>query len=131
MKTVHSASQAETSTSRHSWGTLTWLASRDLQNTDHTAMAYVVIEKGQQNPRHRHNACAELLHLIRGELDHTVGDEHFHLSSGDTINIPAGVFHNAVNTGGEDAHMIVVYSTAERDFELESDYLQRMADTNA
>ena len=41
------------------------------------------------------------------------------MQSGDTISVPAGVFHNGTNGGAEDAEMIIAYSTAERDFVLE------------
>jgi quercetin dioxygenase-like cupin family protein len=41
------------------------------------------------------------------------------MEPGDVLHIPAGVYHNAVSIGDADADMIVVYSTGERDFELE------------
>lgn len=119
MKHVHSASEATESAGQHTWGSLRWLAGSELGNSDKLAMAYVVIKQDHANPRHRHNTCEEVLYLISGALDHSVGEQHYNLKAGDTIVIPAGVFHNAVNTGEEDAHMVVVYSAAERDFELE------------
>lgn len=119
MKPVFSTTEAQNNTSNYPWGTLTWLASSDLDNTNHTAMAYVVIAKDQKNPRHRHVTCEELLHLLKGKLVHSIGDETYELTAGDTITIPAGAYHNAINTGDEDAHMVVVYSSAQRDFELE------------
>lgn len=128
MKTVLTAEESAATTGQHRWGTLSWLASAELQNTAHTAMAYVVIRQGQQNPRHRHNTCEELLHLLQGQLTHSVGDETHTLTAGDTITIPAGAFHHAVNIGDEDAHMIVVYATAARDFELEADVLAKGSD---
>jgi len=130
MNILHTAQQAQSVTSEHKWGTLAWLSSDQIGNTAKTAMAYVVICGGQANPRHRHNTCDELLYLISGKLTHSVGNQQYEISTGDTIAIPAGQFHNAINNGEEDAHMIVVYSTATRDFELESDEL-KATDNNA
>lgn len=120
MKHVHPASEAIETAGQHDWGSLRWLAGKAVGNSDKLAMAYVVIKQAEHNPRHRHNTCDEVLYLISGTLDHSLGDEHFRLEAGDTLTVPAGVFHNAVNVGTEDAHMIVVYSSPERDFELEA-----------
>ena len=60
-----------------------------------------------------------MLYLLRGTITHTLGDETFTMQAGDTISIPAGVFHNGINDGDEDAEMIVAYDTATRDFVLE------------
>jgi quercetin dioxygenase-like cupin family protein len=58
--------------------------------------------------------------VLSGRLRHTVGDGAVTLEAGDTLGIPPGEFHNAVNIGQEDADVIVAYSTGERDFELEA-----------
>ena len=109
------ATRAETS-----WGSLRWLASREIGNVQDLTLGRVVIRRGQQNPRHCHRTCEEVLYLLSGRLEHTVGDETVALGPGDTLAIPAGVFHNARSVGDEDADMIVAYSSGERDFVLEA-----------
>jgi quercetin dioxygenase-like cupin family protein len=52
---------------------------------------------------------------------HSLGNETFTLSAGDTITIPAGVFHDAKCISDEDADTIVAYSEGIRQFEKESD----------
>lgn len=101
------------------WGDLTWLASALLGNAKGLTLGRVVIKKGESNPRHCHRNCEEVLYLLSGRLKHTVGDAAVRLDPGDTLTIPAGVFHNATSIGDVDADMIVAYSSAERDFELE------------
>lgn len=101
------------------WGTLNWLANAALTGSHGVTLGRVVIRTGKSNPRHRHVNCDEVLYLLRGKLEHSIGDDTVSMEPGDTINIPARVFHNAVSTGDEDAEMIVAYSTGERDFELE------------
>ena len=114
-----SASEVEKARDDHSWGSLRWLASREVGNAEGITLGRVVILRGRSNPRHSHPSCEEILYLLSGELEHTLGDETFTLRPGDTLAIPPGVFHNAVSVGDDDAEMIVAYSTAERDFVLE------------
>lgn len=103
----------------HGWGSLTWLANREITGTEGVTLGRTIIRPGERNPRHRHNTCEEVLYVLRGRVRHSVGEESVVLESGDTLTIPAGVFHNAVNIGPEDADVIVAYSTGQRDFELE------------
>ena len=117
--TLRTAAQAAPHVIDGGWGTLNWLANREFTGNQGVTVGRVVIRKGQQNARHRHNTCEEVLYLLKGRLRHTVGDESVDMAPGDTISIDAGVFHNGINIGDEDADMIVVYSTGERDFELE------------
>lgn len=116
---VYAKSAAHAATSKQPFGSITWFAGGAVGNATGLTLGRTVIKPGQHNPRHRHNACEEVLHLLSGQLRHSMGDEHFDLAAGDTIVIPAGVYHNAVNTGNVDADMIVAFSSAARDFELE------------
>jgi quercetin dioxygenase-like cupin family protein len=117
---VRSAADAEKATAHTQWGSLHWLASRELTGSALT-LGRVVIRKGASNPRHCHRNCEEALYLLAGRLEHTVGDRTVTLNPGDTLTIPPGVMHNAASTGDTDADMIVAYSSGERDFVLEGD----------
>ena len=112
---VRTSAQSGSAAVRETWGTLTWLANHALTGSSIT-VGRVVIYKGTQNPRHSHPNCEEVLYLLTGRLIHTVGDEKVTLNAGDTLVIPAGVFHNAKSVGHVDADMIVTYSTGHRDF---------------
>lgn len=101
------------------WGDLRWLANAQNGNARGLTLGRVVIKAGHSNPRHCHPNCEELLYLLSGELEHSVGDESVILRAGDTLTIPPGAFHNAVSVGEVDADMIVVYDSAARGFELE------------
>jgi quercetin dioxygenase-like cupin family protein len=112
--------QTSKAEARHEpWGSLTWLASGPLLGCGGLTLGRVIIKTGQSNPRHRHNRGEEVLYLMAGRLRHSVGDQSVVIEAGDTLHIPAGVFHHAENIGEVDADMIVAYATAERDFELE------------
>ncbi|MFH1717827.1 MAG: ThuA domain-containing protein [Planctomycetota bacterium] len=101
------------------WGSLVWLAGKTIGNAEGLVLGRVTIKAGKSNPRHRHPKTEEVLYLLKGRLEHTMGNETLTLSAGDTITIPPGVFHNAACIGREDADMIVVYSEGIRDFEPE------------
>ena len=100
------------------WGTLTWLASREITQSEIT-VGRVVIKPGESNPRHCHDRCEEVLFLIEGRLDHTFGDDVTSMEAGDTLVVPPGLMHSARNTGDADAVMIVAYSSGQRDFRTE------------
>lgn len=104
---------------REDWGHLTWLASKKIGNVQGLVMGRVTIKAGKSNPRHRHPKSEEVLYLLSGRLEHTMGDKTFTLSAGDTITIAPGIYHNATCIGDEDADMIVVYSEGTRVFEPE------------
>ena len=113
------SSKSKTPVTETSWGSLEWLASREIGNAEDVTVGRVVIKAGRSNPRHGHNNCEEVLYLLAGRLEHSIGDETVTLEPGDTITIPPGVCHNAVSVGEVDADMIVVYSSGDRDFTLE------------
>ena len=102
------------------WGKLTWLASRELGNSTTMTFGRVTIPADQTNPRHRHPNCDEILHLISGRLEHSLGDEKFLLNPGDTILIPAGQWHNSRALHGVDAEMVICFSSADRATEFEA-----------
>jgi quercetin dioxygenase-like cupin family protein len=120
MKTgIMRRAEAEKGAIAEPWGSLSWLASRKAGNAEGITLGRVVIRAGQANPRHRHMSGEEVLYLVAGRLEHTLGGEKVVLEAGDTLVIPAGVFHNATSTGGVDAEMVVAYPTGTRDFDPE------------
>ena len=46
--------------------------------------------------RHAHPACQEVLYLLAGKLEHTLGDESVTMEAGDSIVVPPGANHNAL-----------------------------------
>src|ERR1700761_7419358 len=87
------------------WGRITWTVSRSLGNSAAMTFGRVLMRAGMSNPRHRHPNCDEILHLLSGRIDHTLGAETFVMEAGDTISIPAGVWHQARALEGADAEM--------------------------
>ena len=116
---IFSAKDAEGKKINENWGSLTWLGNPQIGNLKDMTVGRVVIKKGHSNPRHAHGNCEELLYLLKGRLEHTMGNEKVILNPGDTLSVAPGVFHNALSIGEGDAEMIVCYSVGSRDFCLE------------
>ena len=102
------------------WGTLRWLVSRKLGNSATMTFGRATIPAGIENPRHRHPNCDEILHVLSGRIEHSLGEERFTMEPGDTISIPAGVWHNAHALGDEDAVTVICFSSADRETEIET-----------
>jgi quercetin dioxygenase-like cupin family protein len=51
---------------------------------------HIVIQSGQKNPLHAHPNCEEVLYLISGQLDHSLGDAVYRLDPGEAIRVRAG-----------------------------------------
>lgn len=96
-------------------GALTWFASRQLGNSGAMTVGTATLPPGGENPRHFHPNCEEVLHVLRGTIIHMMGDDEAELGPGDTITIPAGLIHNARNTGGTDALLLICFSSADRE----------------
>jgi sugar phosphate isomerase/epimerase len=127
MEEYRSGDEAAAGAVDHDWGSITWLsgevlravgeppADLDLLSRSMT-VGRVTINAGMGNPRHFHTSCNEILYLLRGEIEHAVGDRTVHLTQGDTLVIPAYRIHGAVNRGSEAADMMVIYDSPRRDF---------------
>jgi len=99
---------------RTPWGYMQWLCSGTLFADAQQTVGYVEINPGEKNPRHLHPNSDEVLYLLGGELDHSLGNEIVHLTAGMSIHIPQGVPHDAHNRGEGIARMIVSYPAADR-----------------
>ncbi len=115
-----SAAEAEAKRVEEAWGSLTWLASDELTRSQNITLGRVVIKQGLSNPKHSHPNCSEVLHLLRGELWHVIGEEAVPMQAGDTTIIPAGVPHVAFSVGDQDAEMMVAYPSGQRQFKAEA-----------
>jgi len=80
------------------------------------------VEAIHQTPLPRGEAIVaeEVLYLMRGRLEHSVGEKKITPSAGDVFTVDPGIYHHATNTGSEDTHMIVAYSEDNREMQLKA-----------
>jgi len=96
------------------WGKIQWLCGKEIDSDCEMTFGMVYINAGDANQRHMHPNCEEMIFVLSGECDHTLGNESFHLEPGMMLRIPRNVPHNAIATSWEPCRMIVVYSSPDR-----------------
>lgn len=74
-----------------------WLASEALTKSEIT-VGPVITHSGMANLRYAHDTCDETLHLLKGELTHTIGDQGVEMAAGDTLVVLPSVMHNALES---------------------------------
>lgn len=103
------------------WGRLVWQVSGELANSETLTVGRCILDPGHANGRHFHPDCDEVLEVLTGSIAHTWGEDEVAMERGDVISIPAGVMHNARNTGDTAAELLIVFSTAYRTAIAESE----------
>lgn len=97
------------------WGNLTWFAGRSLDNSTEMTIGRCTLNPGQGNPRHYHPNCTEILVVIQGRIEHTgAGGNKIEMGQGDTVTIPANIWHHATNIGDVPAVLFIAFSSADR-----------------
>ena len=105
---------SETTAEEFPWGTLNWLMGQAIDPNAKQTFGMAVIQPGQQNPPHYHPNCEEILYVVSGTCEHTYGDDSYQLKTGDSIRVPAGVIHHAINNGDEPLRAIISFSSGDR-----------------
>jgi quercetin dioxygenase-like cupin family protein len=103
-----------------SWGRLVWTASGSVGNSSSMSFGRVTIRAGQENPRHRHPNCDEILHVISGRIEHEIDGMTVAMGPGDSISIPQGMWHQA-RAVSEDAEMAICFNSPHRLTEVEEE----------
>jgi len=97
------------------WGNLTWFAGRSLGNSTEMTIGRCLLKPGQGNPRHYHPNCSEILVVLQGRIEHTGPDgQKVEMGEGDTVTIPANIWHHATNIGETEAILFIAFSSADR-----------------
>jgi oxalate decarboxylase/phosphoglucose isomerase-like protein (cupin superfamily) len=94
------------------WGRLQWLSEPKVTGADKFVLGVVTIEPGKGHLRHNHPDMEEILYVIEGEGTQMVdigGEQRRRVKAGDLIHLPAGVFHETVNTGDKTLRFLVVF----------------------
>jgi oxalate decarboxylase/phosphoglucose isomerase-like protein (cupin superfamily) len=94
------------------WGRLQWLSEPKVTGADKFVLGVVTVEPGKGHLRHNHPDMEEILYVIEGEGTQMVdigGEQRRRVVAGDLIHLPAGVFHETVNTGDKTLRFLVVF----------------------
>jgi quercetin dioxygenase-like cupin family protein len=96
------------------WGRLEWYVSASIGNSTTMTVGKCVLNPGEDNGRHYHPNCDEILTVLKGRIIQTWNDESHVMEEGDVISIPSGVWHSAQNIGDEPAELAISFSSAHR-----------------
>jgi len=99
-----------------SWGSVQWAVREGDPPGAEQTFAIAVFDAGEGNVEHTHPNCEEIVYVIEGEIEHTLGDERTRLGPGDLIVVPRDVPHRLVNTSGAPTRAIIVFSSPDRQF---------------
>ncbi len=94
------------------WGTIKWMSEPRVTHTSGFTMGVVILEPGKGHAKHNHPGCEEILYVISGRGKQMIdihGERWEPVAEGDTVHIPADIFHATVNTGWEPLKLIAVY----------------------
>lgn len=96
------------------WGEIKWFVSPDLTPETGLTFGEVILMPGKGHDRHDHPDSEEILYVLSGSGEQTVerdGDgEPFLFGPGETVHIPAGVFHSTLNTGWAPMRLLAAYN---------------------
>ena len=99
------------------WGEMHWLVDDALIDGAELSVARMTLKEDACSESHGHPNCNEVVHLIQGTVEQSVGPERFVMQAGDTVFIPRGRLHRSRNVGRGEATMIVCYSAGSRIYE--------------
>lgn len=106
----HHIEPDEVETLEFDWGTLKWPCTPDETDSEAFSMGVVQLNPGKGHERHDHPDSEEVLYVVSGEGEQTIGGETDDISSGEMVYIPAGVEHGTVNTGWDSLELLAVYT---------------------
>lgn len=98
------------------WGSVQWAVREGDPPGAEQTFAVAVFDAGESNVEHTHPNCEEIVYIVEGEIDHTLGEERTRLGPGDLIVVPRGVPHRLINDGAAPARTVVVFSSPDRQF---------------
>lgn len=103
------------------WGTITWLVTPSSVSGAGSTMGEVIILPGQGHDRHNHPGAEELIYVVSGVAEQTVGDAPaFTLHEGDAVHVPVGTFHSTFNRTWRPLRLIVTYTPGGEERSLEA-----------
>jgi len=105
---------------RELWGAMSWLVEDRTVPGVGISLARMSVAPGETSPGHSHPNCHEIVHLVSGRIEQTVGSCCYPMSAGDTVVVAPGVAHRTRNlSDAEPAELLVCYSAGTRIYQSE------------
>jgi quercetin dioxygenase-like cupin family protein len=107
---VDSRAEAQT------FGSVEWASREGSPAGAETTIGLAVFDAGKSNVEHVHPNCEEVVYVLDGEVEHTLGDQSTVLRAGDLIVVPRNVPHRLINRSATAARTYIVFSSPDRQF---------------
>jgi quercetin dioxygenase-like cupin family protein len=101
---------AEIGTDQASWGQSRWVSNPASTGAKQLTVLDAALAPGQAHSFHKHPRQEEVMYVVSGKVEQWIDREKRLLGAGDAAFIPAGMVHATFNTGGSEAHLLVVFS---------------------
>jgi quercetin dioxygenase-like cupin family protein len=98
------------------FGSVDWAVSEGNPEGAEQTVGLAVFESGKGNVEHIHPNCEEVLYVLEGEMEHTLGEEVAPLRPGDLIVIPRNARHCVRSVGDAPARVLISFSSPDRQF---------------
>ena len=79
------------------FGSVEWAVREGNPPGAEQTIGLAIFGAGKSNVEHVHPNCEEVVYVMDGEVEHTLGDQKTTLRSGDLIVVPRGVPHRLIN----------------------------------
>jgi quercetin dioxygenase-like cupin family protein len=98
------------------FGSIEWVVREGDPNGAEQSVALAVFDPGSSNAEHIHPNCEEIVFVLDGEMEHTLGVESTILRRGDLILVPRDAAHRIINHGPGPCRVLIVFSSPDRQF---------------
>ena len=98
------------------FGSVHWVSREGDPPGAEMTVGVAVFDAGKSNVEHIHPNCEEVVYVLDGAVEHTLGDQRTTLHSGDLIVVPRNVPHHLLNTSVAPARCLIVFSSPDRQF---------------
>ena len=99
------------------FGRVQWVVrENDPQGAEQT-VGLATFDAGKGNVEHVHPNCEEVVYVLEGEVEHTLGEQKTRLKAGDLIVVPRNVPHRLTNVGASAMKACIIFSSPDRKFE--------------
>jgi quercetin dioxygenase-like cupin family protein len=98
------------------FGSIHWAVRESDPDGAEQTLGLATFDAGKGNVEHIHPNCEEIVVVLDGSVEHTLGGQSTRLGPGDLIVVPRGVPHRLSNGGSTPVRALIVFSSADRQF---------------
>ncbi len=98
------------------FGSVEWAVREGHPHGAEQTIGLAIFDAGKSNVEHVHPNCEEVVYVMDGEVEHTLGDQTTRLAAGDLIVVPRNVTHRLINNSSAACKTYIVFSSPDRQF---------------